>query len=129
MDRAGVEVWLERYLALWREPEAVAVGELFTEDVTYRHGAYGPTLQGRAAVVQAWLADPDPPGSWRADWHVESAAADMAVVSGTTVYNDDARPGYPGEYSNVMLLRFDDAGRCADFREWWMPKPRPRPPS
>ena len=58
---------------------------------------------------------------------VAQVDGEMAAASGTTTYNALARPGYEGEYSNVFLLRFDADGRCAEFREWWMPRPRPRP--
>lgn len=129
VQREQVQAWLDRFIALWRNPDAVAIGDLFAEDVTYRHGAYAPTIAGRDALVEHWLADPDPPGSWAADWKVELVDGDMAVASGTTTYDDTARPGYPGEYSNVFLLRFDEHGRCVEYREWWMPKPRPRPPA
>ena len=29
------------------------------------------------------------------------------------------------EYDNLFLLRFDADGRCAEYREWYMRKPRP----
>ena len=127
MNGEQVQAWLDRYVELWRNPDPLAIGELFSEDVVYRHGAYAPPIVGRAALVEHWLADPDPDGSWEVDWRVELVGDEMAAVSGTTTYNALARPGYEGEYSNVFLLRFDADGRCAEFREWWMPRPRPRP--
>ena len=127
MSVAEVQAWLDRYIELWRAPDAAAIGELFTEDVYYRHGGYSQPIVGRAALVEHWLADPDPDGSWEVDWRVEFVGDEMAAASGTTTYHDSARPGYPGEYSNVFLLRFDADGRCSGFREWWMPRPRPRP--
>jgi ketosteroid isomerase-like protein len=126
MDRDEVQAWLDRYVELWRAPDADGIRELFAEDVTYRHGAYAPTIRGREALVEHWLSDPDPEGSWSADWQVELAGDDMAAASGITTYYESARPGYPGEYSNVFLMRFDAEGRCVDFREWWMPAPRRR---
>jgi hypothetical protein len=30
------------------------------------------------------------------------------------------------EYDNLFLLRFDAEGRCAEYREWYMRKPKPR---
>jgi ketosteroid isomerase-like protein len=128
VNREQVQAWLDRYVELWRIPDAAAIGELFAEDVTYRHGAYAPTIRGREALVEHWLADPDPDDSWTADWKVEMVAGELAAASGTTISPDNARPGYPGEYSNVFLLRFDSEGRCVDYREWWMPAPRRREP-
>ena len=127
MNVDQVRGWLDRYVALWRTPDADAIGDLFTEDIFYRHGAYARPILGRAALVEHWLADPDPDGSWEVDWRVEFVGDGVAAASGTTIYLALARPGYEGEYSNVFLLRFDADGRCADFREWWMPRPQPRP--
>jgi hypothetical protein len=127
MNVAQVQAWLDRYIELWRNPDRAAIGDLFAEDVSYRHGAYAPAIEGRGALVEHWLAEPDPEGSWEVDWQVELVDGERAVVAGPTTYHDNARPGYPGEYSNVILLRFDAEGRCAEWREWWMPKPRPRP--
>ena len=41
---------------------------------------------------------------------------DLGVVRGWTIYKDDP----PREYSNIWLIRLDDAGRCTEFTEWWV---------
>jgi hypothetical protein len=32
------------------------------------------------------------------------------------------------EYDNLFLLRFDADGRCQEYREWYMQKPKPDAP-
>jgi hypothetical protein len=39
-------------------------------------------------------------------------------VQGTATY---AKPA--ATYSNLWLVRLDDAGRCTEFTEWWMQHP------
>ena len=48
---------------------------------------------GRAAVVAAWLADPDEPGSWEADYEVLAIDGDACVAHGRTRYLTDDRNG------------------------------------
>jgi hypothetical protein len=51
-------------------------------------------------------------------------AGDEAVARGYSRYfntNGTVRD----EYDNLFLLRFDADGRCAEFREWYMKKPKP----
>ena len=39
---------------------------------------------GRAAVVRAWLENPDEPGSWQADYEVLTLEGDTGVAHGRT---------------------------------------------
>ena len=75
---------------------------------------------GRAAVVAAWLADPDEPGSWEADYEVLAIDGDACVAHGRTRYLTDDRAAVDREFANVFVCRFDDDGRCREFTEWYM---------
>jgi ketosteroid isomerase-like protein len=113
-----VQRWLDDYVAAWRTYDPDAIGRLFTEDATYRYHPADPPLVGRDAIVASWRENPDPPGSWEADYAPWSVSADKAVATGTTVYANDDR------YFNVFLLTFSE-GRCCDFVEWFA-QPRER---
>ena len=77
---------------------------------------------GRGAVVAAWLADPDAPGSWEADYEVLAIDGDACVAHGRTRYLTDDRGGVDREFANVFVVRFDADGRCREFTEWYMRK-------
>jgi hypothetical protein len=77
-------------------------------------------VNGRPAVVAAWLTDPDEPGSWEADYEVLAIDGDTYVAHGRTRYLTDDRSTVDREFANVFVCRFDTDGRCREFTEWYM---------
>ena len=120
MDRAAFASWLHRYIDAWRLNDPVAIGDLFSADVRYAFDPFEEAVVGRAAVVAAWVTDPDDPGSWEADYEVLAIDDDTHVAHGRTRYLTDDRTGVDREFANVFVCRFDDEGRCREFTEWYM---------
>ena len=120
MDHAGFQSWLERYVDAWRLLDPVAIGDLFSSDVRYAYDPFEEAVVGRKAVVDSWLADPDEPGSWEADYEVLAIDGDAHVAHGRTRYLTDDRSGIDREFANVFVCRFDAEGRCREFTEWYM---------
>lgn len=120
MDRSGFDAWLKRYVDAWRLNDPAAIGDLFSLDVRYAFDPFGEAVVGRAAVVAAWLADPDEPGSWEADYEVLAVDGDTFVAHGRTRYLTDDRSDVDREFANVFVCRFDGDGRCREFTEWYM---------
>ena len=129
MDRAGLQEWLNRYIAAWRANEREAIAALFTDDVVYRFAPYSEThiRRGIDALVAEWLSDPDAPDSWDAHYEPFAVDGDRAVASGWSDYvatpTEAAR-----RYHNVFLMRFAPDGRCAEFTEVYMREEPPREP-
>ena len=117
MDRARFQDWLNRYIDAWRSGDAAAIGDLFTTDARYFYGPYREPVVGRDAIVREWLANPDEPGSWEAEYEPIAVDGDVAVAGGESRY-----PGEGKTYSNIYVCRFDDEGRCREFREWFVEK-------
>jgi hypothetical protein len=126
MDRAGFRAWLQRYIDAWRLNVAVAIGDLFSPDVRYAFDPFSEAIAGRNAVIEAWLDDPDAPGSWKADYDVLAVDGDVFVAHGRTRYLTDDRTGVDREFANVFVCRFDGDGRCREFTEYYMRR-RPEP--
>jgi hypothetical protein len=128
VDRAGFRAWLQRYVDAWRLNDPVAVGDLFSPDVRYAFDPFGEAVAGRNAVVEAWLDDPDAPGSWQADYDVLAVDGDVFVAHGRTRYLTDDRKSVDREFANVFVCRFDEDGRCREFTEYYMRRrPEPEP--
>src|SRR5438552_14906420 len=68
MDRAMFQDWLNRYIDAWRTGDSTAIGDLFSADAAYFYGPYREPVVGREAIVRDWLANPDEPGSWEAEY-------------------------------------------------------------
>ena len=120
MDHAAFQSWLNRYIDAWRLLDPVAIGDLFSGDVRYAYDPFEEAVVGRKAVVDSWLADPDEPGSWEADYEVLAIDGDAHVAHGRTRYLTDDRSGIDREFANVFVCRFDAEGRCREFTEWYM---------
>lgn len=134
MDQAAVQDWLDRYVAAWLSYEPDAIGALFSDDVTYRYHPYDEPITGRDAVVASWLGEPgsdaassrDEPGTYEAAYSpvaIDGADGDVVVATGTSTYRERAGGPVVGVFDNCFVLRFDAAGRCRDFTEYYMQRP------
>ncbi|HLO35452.1 MAG TPA: nuclear transport factor 2 family protein, partial [Candidatus Deferrimicrobium sp.] len=102
----------------WRSGDPADIGELFSADAAYWYGPYREPVTGRDAIVADWTTDPDAPGSWEAEYRPLAVDGDVAVAIGESRYANGRT------YSNIFVCRFDDEGRCREFREWFMARPR-----
>lgn len=119
MTRDAIEAWLARYVSAWSSNRPEDVGALFAEDATYRVTPFAEPWHGREAIVAGWLDRRDEPGTFEFRHDVLAVEGDAAVVRGHTRYR-----ALGTEFSNVWLVRLDAAGRCREFVEWWMERPR-----
>ncbi len=118
LTRDDFAAWLGRYVEAWRSGDAAAIGALFSEDAVYSFRAGDAVVEGRAAIVEAWLKE-DEAGSWEAHYEPLAIEGEVHVAIGTTTYFDEG--GLPrDEYSNIFVCRFEDDGACSAFTEWWM---------
>ena len=118
MDHAAFQVWLDRYIAAWRSADPAEIGALFSVDAEYFYGPYRDPVRGRDAILSDWTTDPDAPGSWEAEYRPLAVDGDVAVATGESRYANGRT------YSNIFVCRFDGDGRCTEFREWFMERPR-----
>jgi hypothetical protein len=131
MDAAAVATWLDAYIAAWRSYDRAAIGALFSDNVKYRFHPYDEPVEGRDAVVEAWLGEGehegapgrDEEGTYEASYRPVAVDGEVAVVTGTSTYTRG--PGGPVEeiYDNCFVIRFDGDGRCREFTEWFMKRP------
>jgi hypothetical protein len=131
MDRFAAQDWLDRYAAAWLSYEPEAIGELFSEDVAYRYHPYDEPVVGRVAVVASWLGESDSedastraePGTYEATYSPVAVDGDVVVATGTSTYRES--PGGPVTqvYENCFVMRFNDAGQCRDFTEYYIKRP------
>ena len=132
MDRDTAQAWLDRYVAAWKSYDRDAIGGLFAEDVAYRYHPYDEPLVGRQAVVGSWLGENDAdgastrdaPGTYDAQFAPYAVDGDLVVATGTSVYQDHPDGPATRTFDNCFLVRFDGDGRCAEFTEFYLQRPR-----
>jgi len=105
--------WIGAYRRAWNSNDPAEIADLFTTDAEYFTEPFHPPWRGREQIVTEWVAHKDEPGDTEFDWQPVSITDEVSVVQGTTKYADRT-------YSNLWVIRLDDAGRCRHFTEWWM---------
>jgi len=68
MEIETVTAWIEAYVDAWRSNDPVRIGALFSQDATYAYDPWSHPLQGRQAIIDDWLNEPDEAGSWEAEF-------------------------------------------------------------
>jgi hypothetical protein len=115
-DFAG---WLMRYGSAWTNRDAEAAGQLFSPEAAYYETPFDAPMLGTAAIRQYWTD-----GAVNGQREVRFAATPLAI---------DGRTGFAHwratfcraknnafvELEGILSARFDETGRCAEFREWW----------
>lgn len=117
-----VNIWLDNYVSAWKSYDPQAIGSLFSEDALYYYGPFEQPLRGREAIVADWLKNRDQAGTYDAQYRAVAIQGDLAVTNGRTRYYEKDTARLVREYDNLFLIRFNDAGECAEFREWYMQK-------
>jgi len=128
MQHGDVDRWLDGYIEAWRTNDRERIAALFSADAEYRYHPYDASVRGRDAIVSSWLGEgastPDQPGTWEAEYRTITVDGDVAVAVGSTTYVNE--PGGPVDrvFDNCFVLRFDADGRCREFTEWYVKRPR-----
>ena len=100
-------------------------------DVAYRYHPYDEPIVGREAVVASWLGEGgsddastrDAPGTYEAAYSPIAIDGDTVVATGPSQYREVPDGPVVRTYENCFVMRFDDAGRCRDFTEYYLKRP------
>jgi ketosteroid isomerase-like protein len=123
VTRQAVAEWVAGYERAWRTAGTGGLGELFTEDATYRQDPFQEPLVGLAAIARMWEAEREGPDeAFTMDSQIVAVDGDVAVVGLHVQYGEPAAQ----RYRDLWVLRFAEDGRCAAFEEWpfWPGRPR-----
>ncbi len=111
-----VQEWIDDYIRAWKEKDADAAAELFSENSTFRNHPFGEPHTGRDGVRSFWR-------------EVTSTQEDVDVRFGKPIVAADARRaaaeywvtmlngGAKTTLTGIMFLHYAADGRCEDLRE------------
>src|SRR5262245_6115008 len=120
MNRPQFQDWLDRYVEAWKTYDSDKIGSLFSSDAEYRYHPQDDPLVGRDAIVANWLENPDEKGTYDAQYEATAIDGDVHVATGWSRYLDGVGGEPRDEYCNVYICRFNDAGECTEFTEYWI---------
>ncbi|GLY98876.1 nuclear transport factor 2 family protein [Actinoplanes sp. NBRC 103695] len=109
----AVTAWVDSYRRAWTSNDPDDVAGLFAEDAAYFPEPWATPWRGRDEIVAKWRERRDVAGTWSFTWHPLIVTDEVAMLEGETVYPDR-------KYSNLWVLRLDNAGQARQFTEWWM---------
>ena len=120
MDRQQFQAWLDGYVEAWKTYDEAKIRALFAEDVEYRYHPMDEPVRGRDAVVASWIEGKDDPGTYDAHYEPLAIEGETHVAAGRSDYFDGAGGPLRDQYLNVYVCRFNDAGECTSFTEYWI---------
>ena len=118
--------WLERYFAAWRSNDPEEVAGLFALDAVYSYGPFGEPSVGRDAIVRRWV-DGGAPTAFTYRYEPLAVLANGGVVHWSVGFAHPSQPETRVELDGILVLTFDDEGRCTDHREWYATREVPAP--
>ena len=128
IDTQSVQRWLDAYSQAWQTYDRGEISALFSEDAEYLYHPWDTgddVVRGREAIIANWLENRDKAGAYRGEYHPLLIQGDQAVTTGMSrYYSDDTQATLEHAYHNLWVLRFDDAGQCRSFTEWYMEAPK-----
>jgi hypothetical protein len=119
VDAEDVRAWLDACGRAARSNDPAEVEELFSEDAVYRVGPFAEPWTGRARIVAEWTADPEEQTDLTFRAEPLFGAGERWVVHWTMTFGTPAAPDTTIELDGLLVLRFDDAGRCSEHLEWF----------
>ena len=118
MDEARFDDWLDRYGRAWQAKDAAGFGALFAEDASYQWTPMDPPIAGRPDIEAAFSAAVATQRSIRFGHQVLAVTDGAGICHWQCLFEREAT-GSPVRLDGIFVVRFDAAGRCVAFREWW----------
>jgi SnoaL-like domain len=119
MDNEGLQDWLDAYGRAWISNDPSEVAALFSEDALYAVDPYGEPWRGRGRIVEEWTSDPEEQRELRFEARPLAVTRDVGVAHWAVSYRRLADPELVHELDGILVLRFDEAVRCTEHREWY----------
>ena len=121
MTHDQFQAWLDRYVEAWKTYDPDKIGALFSEDVEYLYHPQDEPEVGARALVSNWLDDARRAGTYDAEYHPVAIDPDGThVANGWSRYFETPGGDAARRVLNVYICRFNDAGECTSFIEYWI---------
>jgi SnoaL-like protein len=117
-DLDSLARWMDAYGAAWKSNERSDVEGLFAPGAVYSFGPFREDLRGRDRIVDVWVADPGAQRDIEFEHEPLAVEGNRGIAHWRTSFTD-AATGARVTLDGVLVLTFDDEGRCTEHREWF----------
>jgi len=118
MERKSFETWLEGYGRAWRDRNAQAAADLFTEDSTYQVTPFVDPMRGRAAIFEYWSHVAQTQRDIQFAWEVLAVTPEIGIArwwASFVIVPQELQTKLDG----IFLISLESGGRCRSLKEWW----------
>jgi hypothetical protein len=116
---------MDAYGAAWISNDPDEVRALFASDASYSVNPFEPPWVGREEIVAQWTADPRRQEEVAFDHTALAAEGETGIAAWRVSFVSTQQERARVEMDGVLLLRFDDDGKCVDHREWFFKRETP----
>lgn len=119
MNETQFRDWLDAYGRAWQQGDAKATMTLFAAGASYHETPFDPPLAGLDAIHDYWKAGA---GQTQTDVTFTYEVLDFANNRGIAHWRATflrLPAGTAVRLDGLLVARFNRAGRCKEFREWW----------
>jgi uncharacterized protein (TIGR02246 family) len=116
MERRSFETWLERYGRAWRDRNAQAAADLYTEDGTYQVTPFVDPLRGRQAIFEYWSGVAQTQRDIQFDYEVLAVTPEFGIARWRASFVIVPQ-GLQTKLDGIFLISLDGDGRCRSLRE------------
>jgi len=118
MERKSFETWLEGYGRAWRDRNAQAAADLFTEDSTYQVTPFVDPMRGRAAIFEYWSHVAQTQRDIQFAWEVLAVTPEIGIArwwASFVIVPQELQTKLDG----IFLISLESGGHCRSLKEWW----------
>jgi SnoaL-like domain len=119
VDERRLQDWLDAYGRAWVSNDPIDVAALFSEGAIYATSPFVEPWRGRERIVEEWTRDPEEQREVRFEATPLAVTGVGGVAHWAVSYRRAADPEPVHEMDGILVLRFDDEGRCTEHREWF----------
>jgi ketosteroid isomerase-like protein len=124
-EAMNAAAWIESYGRAWREKDADAAANLFTDDAVYRSHPFREPHVGAAAIHDYWERATRSQEELELQFGAPVVAGDRAAVEWWAQMRSE---GEDVTMPGILYLRFAGDGRCEELREVWQVEAGRHPP-
>jgi ketosteroid isomerase-like protein len=116
---------MDAYGTAWVENDENRARSLFAENARYYVSPFKPPWVGRDEIAAMWISDPEGQEDVTFEHTPLAAEGDTGIARWKVTYTRTSNGRARMEMDGVLVLEFDDDGRCVEHREWFFRREAP----